>query len=64
MEVIAHDGIGTQIDGEFGTQQFDTIHDPLAAVFEIETRMGIFIAKKRTPDTSKSINHELIKVTV
>ena len=43
---------GTQIDGEYGTQQFDTIHDPLAAVFEIETRMGIFTTKKRTPDTS------------
>ena len=31
MEMFAHDGIGTQIDGEYRTQQFDSIDDQLAS---------------------------------
>ena len=32
MVVIAHDGIGTQVDGRDRAQQLDAIDDPLAAV--------------------------------
>ena len=52
MVVIAHDGIGTQIDREYGAQQLDTIHDPLATMFEVETRLAIFTAKERASHTS------------
>jgi hypothetical protein len=35
--VVAHDGVGTQVNGEYRTQQLDSINDPLAAVLEIKT---------------------------
>jgi len=36
--VVTHDRIGTEIDRKYGTQQFDAIDDPLAAVFKVEAR--------------------------
>ena len=35
--MVAHDGIGAQIKGEYGAEQFDAVDDPLAAVFEVIT---------------------------
>jgi hypothetical protein len=31
-----HDGIGTQVNGKYRTQQLDTVHNPLAAVFKVK----------------------------
>jgi len=50
--MVAHDGIGKQINGEYRAQQFDAIDDPLAAVFEIKTGMGIFTTQECTPHAS------------
>ena len=33
--VVAHDGIGAEIDSEYRAKQFDAINDPLAAVFKV-----------------------------
>ena len=44
--VIVHDGIGTQVNGEYRTDQLDTIHDPLAAVFEVKPCKWIGPAKE------------------
>jgi len=35
--VIAHNGVGTQVNGKNRTKQLDAIDDPLAAVFKVET---------------------------
>jgi hypothetical protein len=34
--MVAHNGVGTQVNGKYRTQQFDTIDDPLAAMFEVK----------------------------
>ena len=34
--MVTHDGVGTQVNGKYRTQQPDAIHDPLAAVFEVK----------------------------
>ena len=50
--MVAHDGVGTKIDRENGTQQLDAIDDPLAAVLEVKACQRIRPAQERTPDTS------------
>ena len=45
-------GIGTQVDREDRTQQFNAITDPLAAVFKVKTGMGILAAQESPPDAS------------
>ena len=47
--MIAHYSVGTQINCKHGRKQFDAIHDPLPAVFEIKTREGIFATQEGTP---------------
>ena len=49
MVMITHDRIGTQIDGEDRTQQFDTVHDPLTAVIKVKAGMGIFTTQEGSP---------------
>jgi hypothetical protein len=50
--VIAHDGIGAQIHCKFGTQQFDALDDPLAAVFKVKTGGRIISTQESTPYAS------------
>lgn len=50
--VIAHNGIGTQINGEHRAQEFDSVDDPLAAVFKIKTGERISAAQIGAPYTS------------
>jgi hypothetical protein len=52
MVMIMQNGVGTQVDGKDGGQQFDSINDPLAAVFEVEAGMGVFATQKGASDTS------------
>jgi hypothetical protein len=33
--VVAHDGIGAEIDGEYRAKQFDAVNNPLAAVLTL-----------------------------
>jgi hypothetical protein len=46
------DGIGTQINREKPTWQFDAVDDPLAAVFEIKAGVGILARQEGTTDAS------------
>ena len=50
--VIVHDGIGTQIDREHPTEQFDAVDDPLATVLEVKIGVGILATQECTPHTS------------
>ena len=50
--MIVHDGVSTQVDGKYRTHQLDTIHNPLAAVFEVKAGNWIGPTKEGTPDTS------------
>jgi hypothetical protein len=47
--MIAHNGIGAQVNGKHGTQQLDSIYDPLASVFEVKTSSRILTTQKGTP---------------
>jgi len=49
--VITHDGIGTKINRKYGTKQLDAIYDPLATVFEVETRKWVRPAQEGAPHT-------------
>jgi|GEM_PF-7013212 len=51
--VVAHDRISAQIHSNYGAKQSDAVHDPLATVFEIEARMGIFATQEGPPDTAE-----------
>ena len=51
-DVVIHDGIGTQINREHLTEQFDAVDDPLAAVFEVKAGVGILATQKFAPHTS------------
>ena len=44
--MVAHAGIGTEVDGEDRTQKFDAINDPLAAVREVKTGCCIGATQK------------------
>jgi hypothetical protein len=50
--MVTHNGVGTQINSESRTQQFDAIHDPLAPVFEIKASVGIYATQEGAPHTS------------
>jgi hypothetical protein len=44
--VVAHDSVGTQINGEYGTKQFDAVDDPLPPVFEVKPGSGVLAAQE------------------
>ena len=46
MIVVAHDRIGAQINGEYGTKQFDAVDDPLTPVFEVKTGCCVLAAQE------------------
>ena len=52
MVVVAHDGIGAQINCVYRTQQLDAIHDPLATMFKIKSCLRILATQEGTPDAS------------
>jgi len=51
--VVAHDGIGTQVNGKNGTQKFDAIDDPLTAVLEVKACLRILATKEGPAYTSR-----------
>jgi len=50
--MVIHDGVGTQVDGENRTEQFDAIDDPLAAMFKVKAGVSIFATQEGAPDTA------------
>jgi len=50
--VITHHRISTQINRKHRAKQFDAIHDPLSAVFEIKTGVNIFSTQEGAPHTT------------
>ena len=50
--MVAHHSVSTQVDCKHRGQQFDAIHDPLAAVFEIKARLFIYTAQESTAYTA------------
>ena len=46
MVVVAHDRVGAQINGEYGTKQFNAVDDPLSPVFEVKTGSCVLAAQK------------------
>ena len=53
MIVIAHDRVGTQINGECGAKQFDAVDDPLTPVFEVKTGFCVLAAQERASYTPR-----------
>ena len=49
--MIAHHGIGTEIDGEDFGQQFESFDDPGFAMVECATGQWIVAAQERAADT-------------
>ena len=46
--VVVHDGVGTQVNGKYRTYQLDAIHNPLAAVLEVEAGQWVRTTQKGT----------------
>ena len=44
--MVAHDRIGTKVNGKNINQQLDAVNDPLPTVLEIETRVRVAATKK------------------
>jgi len=49
MVVVAHHSVSAKVNCKHGTQQLDSINDPLAAVFEVKTRGRAPVAQEGTP---------------
>ena len=52
MIMVAHDGIGAQINSKYGAQQLDAIDDPLAAMLKIKSCVDILATQEGPPDAS------------
>lgn len=50
--VVAHDSVGAQINGEYGTKQFDAVDDPLTPVFEVKAGACVLATQKGASYTS------------
>ena len=50
--VVTHYRVCAQIDREYGADELDAIHDPLAAMFEIKSRAGVYPTQKGATYTS------------
>jgi hypothetical protein len=52
MVMIMQNGIGTQLNGKHGGQQFDAINDPLATMFKVKAGKGVFATQKSASDAA------------
>jgi len=53
MVVVAHDGVGAQINGKYGTQQLDAIDDPLSTMLKVEAGYRIRTAQESSSYTTR-----------
>jgi hypothetical protein len=44
--VVTHDSVGAQINGEYGTKQFDAVNNPLTPVFKVKTGSCVLATQK------------------
>ena len=50
--MVAHDGVGAQVNGKHRAQQLDAIDDPLSAMLEVEACERVRTAQEGTPHAS------------